>query len=57
MKSVYTLGQTMALENSGTPFKNYLLLTVYNLSLALHINTYLIELLNEQLELLQLLQD
>jgi len=45
----------MVLANSGIPFKNYLLLIVYNSSLALHINICLIELSNKQLELLQLL--
>jgi len=42
----------MALANSGIPFKNHLLLIVYNSSLVLRINIYLIELSNEQLELL-----
>jgi hypothetical protein len=56
VKSVYTLKQIIALANSGTLFKNHLLLIVYNLSLVLYINICLIELLNKQLELLQLLQ-
>jgi hypothetical protein len=37
VRSVYTLGQTTAPENSGTLFKNHSLLTVYNSSLALSV--------------------
>ena len=56
VRSAYTLEQTMAPANSGTLFRNHLLLIVYNSSLVLHINIRLIESSNEQLVLLQLLQ-
>jgi hypothetical protein len=56
VRSAYTLKQTIAPANSGTLFRNHLLLIMYNLSLVLHINIRLIESSNEQLVLLQLLQ-